>query len=136
MAVSQPLRVEGTGVTKACSIFNGAMRAASRLAKGLAKKAATLVAGTHLDRVIVIGSDYYEAQDSVERHQREGKPRLGIGENCKIDNAIIDKNARIGNNVTISPAGKAENLDHERYYIRDGIVIIPKDAVIPDGTVI
>ena len=97
----------------------------------------TLVgAGTQLNRVIVIGSDYYEAQDSVERHQREGKPRLGIGENCKIDNAIIDKNARIGNNVTISPAGKAENLDHERYYIRDGIVIIPKDAVIPDGTVI
>jgi glucose-1-phosphate adenylyltransferase len=97
----------------------------------------TLVgAGTQLNRVIVIGSDYYEAQDSVERHQREAKPRLGIGENCKIENAIIDKNARIGNNVTISPAGKAENLDHERYYIRDGIVIIPKDAVIPDGTVI
>ena len=54
----------------------------------------------------------------------------------KAENAIIDKNARIGNNVVISPAGKPENLDHERYYIRDGIVIIPKDAVIPHGTVI
>ncbi len=97
----------------------------------------TLVgSGTKLNRVIVIGSDYYEAQDSVERHTREGKPRLGIGENCVIDNAIIDKNTRIGNNVTISPAGKAENLDHQNYFIRDGIVIIPKDAVIPDGTVI
>jgi glucose-1-phosphate adenylyltransferase len=97
----------------------------------------TLVgAGTHLDRVIVIGSDYYESQESVDRNLQEGRPRLGIGENCKIESAIIDKNARIGNNVTISPAGKAENLDHERYYIRDGIVIIPKDAVIPDGTVI
>ncbi len=97
----------------------------------------TLVgAGTQLNRVIVIGSDYYESQESVERNEREGRPRLGIGENCKIENAIIDKNARIGNNVTISPAGKAENLDHERYYIRDGIIIIPKDAVIPDGTVI
>jgi glucose-1-phosphate adenylyltransferase len=97
----------------------------------------TLVgAGSQLNRVIVIGSDYYESQESVERNEREGRPRLGIGENCKIDNAIIDKNARIGNNVTISPTGKAENLDHERYYIRDGIIIIPKDAVIPDGTVI
>ncbi|MGC9940233.1 MAG: glucose-1-phosphate adenylyltransferase [Verrucomicrobiota bacterium] len=97
----------------------------------------TLVgAGTQLNRVIVIGSDYYESQESVERNQREGRPRLGIGENCKIENAIIDKNARIGHNVNITPAGKAENLDHERYYIRDGIVIIPKDAVIPDGTVI
>jgi glucose-1-phosphate adenylyltransferase len=97
----------------------------------------TLVgAGTHLNRVIVIGSDYYESQESVERNLRDGRPRIGIGENCKIENAIIDKNARIGNNVTISPAGKAENLDHEQYYIRDGIIIIPKDAVIPDGTVL
>jgi glucose-1-phosphate adenylyltransferase len=56
--------------------------------------------------------------------------------NCKIENAIIDKNARIGNNVKISPVGKAENLDAERYFVRDGIVVIPKDAVIPHGTVI
>ncbi len=68
--------------------------------------------------------------------KREGRPRIGIGENCKIENAIIDKNARIGNNVTISPAGKPENVDHELYFIRDGIVVIPKDAVIPHGTVI
>src|ERR1700748_322872 len=79
----------------------------------------TLVgAGTELTRVIVIGSDYYESQESVEKNKREGKPRIGIGENCKIENAIIDKNARIGDNVTISPAGKAENLDHALYYIR------------------
>ncbi len=92
--------------------------------------------GTLLNRVIVIGSDYYESQDSVERNLQEGNPRIGIGENCSIENAIIDKNTRIGNNVTISPAGKAENLDHKNYFIRDGIVIIPKDAIIPDGTVI
>jgi glucose-1-phosphate adenylyltransferase len=92
--------------------------------------------GTELNRVIVLGSDYYEAQESVEKNDREGRPRVGIGENCKIENAIIDKNARIGNNVTISPAGKPENVDHERYFVRDGIVVIPKDAVIPHGTVI
>jgi glucose-1-phosphate adenylyltransferase len=92
--------------------------------------------GTKLNRVIVIGSDYYESQESVERHLREGKPRLGIGENCNITNAIIDKNTRIGNNVTISPVGKADNMDHQNFFIRDGIVIIPKDAIIPDGTVI
>jgi len=62
-------------------------------------------------------------------------PRAGIGAHCKIGNAIIDKNARIGNNVTVSPAGKPENVDHELYFVRDGI-IIPKDAVIPHGTVI
>jgi glucose-1-phosphate adenylyltransferase len=93
-------------------------------------------AGTELNRVISLGSDYYESQESVDRHEREGKPRIGIGANCKIENAIIDKNARIGNNVVISPAGKPDKLDHELCYIRDGIVIIPKNAVIPHGTVI
>jgi glucose-1-phosphate adenylyltransferase len=92
--------------------------------------------GTQLNRVIVLGSDYYEAKESVEKNEHEGRPRVGIGENCKIENAIIDKNARIGNNVTISPAGKPENVDHALYFIRDGIVVIPKDAVIPHGTVI
>jgi len=92
--------------------------------------------GTELNRVVILGSDYYESQESVDRHEKEGLPRVGIGAHSKIYNAIIDKNARIGNNVTISPAGKPENVDHELYFVRDGIVIIPKDAVIPHGTVI
>ena len=92
--------------------------------------------GTELNRVVILGSDFYESQESVLMHECEGKPRIGIGTNCKIENAIIDKNARIGNNVTISPAGKPDKLDHELYFIRDGIVIIPKSAVIPHGTVI
>jgi glucose-1-phosphate adenylyltransferase len=92
--------------------------------------------GTELKRVIVLGSDYYESMESVKHHEQAGRPRVGIGEHCKIENAIIDKNARIGNHVTISPAGKPENVDHAFYFIRDGIVVIPKDAVIPHGTVI
>ena len=92
--------------------------------------------GTEMNRVVTLGSDYYESKESVDRHEREGVPRVGIGAHCKIENAIIDKNARIGNDVVISPAGKPENVDHERYFIRDGVVIIPKDAVIPHGTVI
>jgi len=96
------------------------------------------IVGDHtvLNRVVNLGSDYYEAEASVIRHESEGKPRVGIGANCKIENAIIDKNARIGNNVTISPAGKPENVDHELYFIRDGIVVIPKNGIIPHGTVI
>jgi glucose-1-phosphate adenylyltransferase len=92
--------------------------------------------GTVLNRTVILGSDYYESMESVQRHEANGQPRVGIGAHCNIENAIIDKNARIGNNVVISPAGKPENLDHERYFIRDGVVIIPKDAVIPHGTVI
>ena len=89
-----------------------------------------------LNRVVILGSDYYESLESVKEHELKGTPRMGIGAGSKIENAIIDKNARIGNNVTISPVGKPENHDDAMYFIRDGIVIIPKDAIIPHGTVI
>ena len=87
-----------------------------------------------LNRVITFGADYFESEESIRAAEEEGRPRIGIGKNCWIQNAIIDKNARIGNNVVISPEGKDKDVDHELYYIRDGIVVIPKSGVIPDGT--
>jgi len=85
---------------------------------------------------VILGSDYYESAESIATAEKAGRPHMGIGSNCKIENAIIDKNARIGNDVTISPAGKPETVDHPLYYIRDGIVVIPKNGVVPHGTVI
>lgn len=92
--------------------------------------------GSSLNRVILLGNDYYEAQESILENERNGVPRIGIGKHTRIENTIVDKNARIGDNVVISPAGKPESVDHPLYYIRDGIVIIPKNAVIRTGTVI
>ena len=92
--------------------------------------------GSELNRVILMGGDYYESQSSINENETSGRPRMGIGNNTRIENAIIDKNARIGDNVTISPAGKPDNVDHPLYFIRDGIVIIPKGGVVPHGTVI
>jgi len=92
--------------------------------------------GTVLNRTILLGSDYYESLESIVEHEKAGKPRIGIGANCRIENTIVDKNARIGNNVVISPAGKPDKVDHPNYYIRDGIVIIPKNGAIPHGMVI
>jgi glucose-1-phosphate adenylyltransferase len=92
--------------------------------------------GAQLNRTIMLGSDYYESSASIQENESVGNPRIGVGQNARIDNAIIDKNARIGDNVTITPSGKPENADHPMYFIRDGIVIIPKNGVIPHGTVI
>ncbi len=93
-------------------------------------------AGTVLNRAVLLGSDYYESRESIYLNESAGVPRIGIGANCRIENTIVDKNARIGNNVVISPAGKPDKLDHPNYYIRDGIVIVPKNGVIPHGMVI
>ena len=75
---------------------------------------------------IVMGSDYYERDD-------EGLP-IGIGANCHIEGAILDKNARIGDNVTILPFPRNADIDNEKWYVRDGIVVIPNDIEIPSGT--
>jgi glucose-1-phosphate adenylyltransferase len=83
--------------------------------------------GATIRNSIVMGADYFE-------HDRSGdstEPPIGIGRNCVIDRAIIDKNARIADGVVITPEGKPPNFDGDNYFIRDGIVVVPKNAVIP-----
>ncbi len=92
--------------------------------------------GSEIVRTVMMGCDDYESLSTIQSTSSTSLPRLGIGKDVHIEDAIIDKNARIGNNVVISPKGKPDKVDHPLYYIRDGIVIIPKNAVIPDGTVI
>jgi glucose-1-phosphate adenylyltransferase len=96
----------------------------------------TISEGCNVRRTILLGCDYYESEVSIRQYESRGLPRIGIGRNTDIENAIVDKNARIGDNCRISPVGKPDKVDHPQYYIRDGIVIIPKNGVIPHGTVI
>ena len=93
-------------------------------------------AGSTLQDVILMGLDDYETTDEIDAASAKGLPPLGIGRNTYIERAIIDKNARIGDNVRISPAGKPEDFDGDNYYIRDGIVVVPKGGVIRSGTVL
>lgn len=92
--------------------------------------------GSKLDRVVCMGNDYYESKESIEEFGAAGIPKIGIGLNTRISNAIIDKNARIGDNVVISAEGKEGDSDHPLYFVRDGIVIIPKAGVVPNDTII
>jgi glucose-1-phosphate adenylyltransferase len=87
--------------------------------------------GTTIRNCVLMGADFYQDEDP---HPISGRPPIGIGAHCVIEGAIIDKNARIGSDVVISPAGKPENLDGDNFYIRDGVVVVPKNAVIASGT--
>jgi glucose-1-phosphate adenylyltransferase len=93
-------------------------------------------AGSLIARSIIMGADYFESREAVQRAAAENRPRIGIGKYTRIDHAIIDKNVRIGDHCVITPHGKPDMVDHPLYYTRDGVVIIPKDTVIPHGTVI
>jgi len=87
-------------------------------------------------RSILMGADFFETPAQRQENARLNRPDVGIGGGSVIEDAIIDKNVRIGRRVTIRAAGKAAELDGPNFYVRDGIVIIPKGAVVPDGTVI
>ena len=89
--------------------------------------------GTTIRNSVLMGADYYQAE---AWEPNPGLPPLGIGCRCRIEGAIIDKNARIGEGVVITPEGKPDNADGENYCIRDGVVVIPKGTVIPAGTLI
>jgi glucose-1-phosphate adenylyltransferase len=93
-------------------------------------------AGAVVKDSILMGHDDYETPQEMELAASRGLPPFGVGRNTYIERAIIDKNARIGANVRISPEGKPENYDGDNYYIRDGIVVVPKSGVILDGTVL
>ncbi len=87
--------------------------------------------GACIRRSILMGADYYD----MPGHERHGIP-LGIGPNCQIEGAIIDKNVRLGAGVIIRPFPPGSETDYDEWSVRDGIVVIPKSTVIPPGTVI
>ena len=83
-----------------------------------------------------MGSDFYEGEQKLGRHaRRQGRvPLMGVGKNCNLERCIIDKNARIGDGVTIKPHPDTAEYTGERRWIRDGITIIPKGTIIEPGT--
>ena len=88
---------------------------------------------THLDDVVMMGADYYQTEAEAQADKAQGRPLIGVGRNCNIRYAIIDKNARIGDGVTLSPAGKPDGDYEHGVVIRDGILCVTKGAVIPSG---
>lgn len=90
-----------------------------------------------LQGVVCMGADYYETEESRAENRRLGRPDIGIGRKSLVRHAIIDKNARIGENCRIGVDDEVrQDGDFANHYVRDGIIVIPKNAVVPDGTVI
>ena len=94
--------------------------------------------GANIEDTYVMGADYYQSIEEMERDMREGKPRIGIGEGSVIRNAIVDKNARIGAGVRlVNERGVSDDVAPDgSWFIRDGIIIVPKNGVVRDGTVV
>ncbi|NML21510.1 glucose-1-phosphate adenylyltransferase [Pseudoflavitalea sp. G-6-1-2] len=130
-----PAKISGTTLEKTI-IAEGCIITASRIENSVIGIRSRIGHGTTMVSCYMMGSDYFETIEEMEYSKERGLPRLGIGERCYIKNAIIDKNCRIGNDVRINGSTHMENADHSLYTIRDGIVVIKKGAILPDGFVV
>jgi glucose-1-phosphate adenylyltransferase len=92
--------------------------------------------GCRIERAVLMGADYYESREDMGQNRERGVPDIGIGRDVEIRNAIIDKNARIGHGAKLVNKDGLAAAAAENYNIVDGIIVVPKDAVIPDGAVI
>jgi len=130
-----PAKISGTTLEKTI-IAEGSIINASRVEKSVIGIRSRIGHGSTVVSSYIMGNDYFETLDEIAADNRTGIPLLGIGERCYIKNAIIDKNCRIGDDVRINGGNHLENTDHSLYGIKDGIVVMKKGAVIPNGFVI
>lgn len=112
-----------------CLLSEGCIVSGHRLLHSVIGIRAIIGDGTVIEHSVVMGADFYEENDPPS-----GIPRIGIGKDCYIKNAIIDKNARIGDGVYLAPDGKKDGTTTDYYTVQDGVIVVPKNAVIPSGT--
>jgi len=116
-----------------CLLSDGCIISGHRILHSVVGTRAVIGDGTVIEHSVIMGSDYFEHEKALAK-KAAGTPALGIGKDCYIKNAIIDKNVHIGDSVYISPDGKADNEQTDLYLVRDGVIVIPKNTVIPAGT--
>jgi len=130
-----PAKVSGTIINKAI-LAEGCIIHAKEVTSSVVGIRARVGKDTVIKNTYIMGCDYYENIDQIEQKSKKGIPILGIGERCIIEDAIIDKNCSIGNDVIIKGGAHLEKVDHPLYTIKDGIVVVKKGAVIPNGYII
>lgn len=130
-----PAKISGTTLEKTI-ISEGSIINASRIENSVIGIRTRIGHGTTIVSCYVMGTDFYETLEEMNASVKNGLPKLGIGERCYIKNAIIDKNCRIGNDVRINEVDHLEKIDHPLYTVKEGIVVVKKGAILPDGFVI
>lgn len=130
-----PAKISGTTLERTI-IAEGCIINASRIEHAVIGIRSRLGYGTTVVNSYIMGNDYFETIAEIEQAKEKGIPNIGIGERCYIKNAIVDKNCRIGDDVRINGGNHLPNSDHALYTVKDGIVVIKKGAIVPNGFII
>ncbi|HLA53682.1 MAG TPA: glucose-1-phosphate adenylyltransferase [Flavitalea sp.] len=127
-----PAKISGTTLDKTL-VAEGCIVNASHIEKSVVGIRARIGYGTTIVSSYLMGNDFFETIEQIEDAHQHGLPNVGIGSRCYIKNAIVDKNCRIGDDVQINGGPHLENTDHPLYTIKDGIIVIKKGAIVPNG---
>jgi glucose-1-phosphate adenylyltransferase len=130
-----PSKISGTTLERTI-IAEGCIVQASRVERSVLGIRCRIGKGTTIVNSYVMGSDHYQTLPEIYEDTSLGRPLLGIGDRCYINNAIVDKNCSIGNDVRINGGSHLQEGDYGLYVVKDGIVVVKKGATIPNGTVI
>jgi glucose-1-phosphate adenylyltransferase len=130
-----PAKISGTYLNRTI-IAEGSIIRAKSIENAVIGIRSRIGEGSVLKSCYIMGSDFYETIEEIAHNYDRGIPKIGIGDNCTLTNLIMDKDVRMGNNVVINGGNQLEDSDHALYAVKDGIVVIKKGAVIPDGYVL
>ena len=132
-----PSKIENSEINDSI-ISDGCIVSGAKITNSVIGVRSRVSQGVQLDAAYMMGADYYQTFDDMRSDLARGVPRMGIGDGSVVRRAIIDKNARIGSGVRLLNEAAVQEVDGPdgTYFIRDGIIIVPKNAVIRDGTVI
>lgn len=130
-----PSKISGTLLERSI-IADGCIINACKITRSIIGIRTRIGFNAEIENCYIMGSDTYQTLEQIAESKESDTPIMGIGDRCKIKNAIIDKNAYIGNDVCINCGEKLEDGDYGAYTVQDGIVVVKKRAVIPNGTVI
>jgi glucose-1-phosphate adenylyltransferase len=127
-----PAKISGTTLEHTL-IAEGCIVNASRIENSVVGIRSRIGYGSTIISTYIMGNDYFETIEEIENAHQHGIPNVGIGNRCTIKHALVDKNCRIGDDVNINGGPHLENTDHSLYTIKEGIVVIKKGAVVPNG---
>ena len=130
-----PSKVQNTKIDESL-VSEGAIIENAIITHSIVGLRSIIRSGTEICDSILMGNDYYETEEEDKKRNLPKGVRFGVGKNCVIKKAIIDKNVLIGDNVKIINKNKRNNYEGDNYCIENGIVVIEKNAIIPAGTVI
>ncbi len=129
-----PSKISGTALEKTV-VSDGCIIHASRLEHSVIGIRSRIGKGTTIANSYIMGNDYYQDLKEIDMNYNDGKV-MGIGERCYLNNCIVDKNVHIGNDVRVNGGKHLPDSNNELYSVKEGIVVIKKGAIIPNGYII